>query len=215
MRTITRLLKLRRDNRGVSNVIVVVLSLILVVTIVSNVILWSYQMNQMDWEKMRESIEITDVSRVIESSWSVPWSEYTVGVGNHVSGTYEDTQAVNDGCWETFRETGWFSYRLQINNTFILNLSTYPLAEIQTIEIRLRYRTDDNGERWHLKAYNWTSETYSNNGFNSTEGHKPTTGWNNYVVNLTNKWRGFVRDDGAVCVRVHDQGGDWDQTTID
>lgn len=52
---------LKREKRGVSNVIVVMLSLILVVIIVANVILWSYQMSQFDWERTQERIEITDV----------------------------------------------------------------------------------------------------------------------------------------------------------
>jgi hypothetical protein len=45
------------------------LSLVLIVVIVANVILWSYQMNQLDWEKMRENIAIVDVSRFREV-WS-------------------------------------------------------------------------------------------------------------------------------------------------
>jgi hypothetical protein len=56
--------RLRRDERGISNVIVVMLSLFLVVIIVSNVILWSYQMNQFDWERMQENVEITNVTRI-------------------------------------------------------------------------------------------------------------------------------------------------------
>lgn len=43
---------LKRDKPGISNVIVVMLSLVLVVVIVANVVLWSYQMNQFDWDKM-------------------------------------------------------------------------------------------------------------------------------------------------------------------
>jgi hypothetical protein len=38
------------------------LSLVLIVVIVANVVLWSYQMNQLDWEKMREDISIVDVA---------------------------------------------------------------------------------------------------------------------------------------------------------
>jgi len=62
-------LRINRDRRGISNVIVVMLSLVLIVVIVANVILWSYQMNQLDWEKMRENIAIVDVSRFREV-WS-------------------------------------------------------------------------------------------------------------------------------------------------
>lgn len=35
------------------------LSLVILVVITSNVILWSYQMNQLDWEKMQENIKIS------------------------------------------------------------------------------------------------------------------------------------------------------------
>ncbi|MCJ7713399.1 hypothetical protein MUO66_02945 [Candidatus Bathyarchaeota archaeon] len=59
LRVITKLL--RNKKRGISTVIVVMLSLVLIVTIVGNVILWSYQMNQVDWEKMQESIKIINV----------------------------------------------------------------------------------------------------------------------------------------------------------
>jgi hypothetical protein len=59
LQTTTKLLpKLRRAKRGVSNVIVVVLSLVILVIVTSNIILWSYEMNQLDWERMQESIEV-------------------------------------------------------------------------------------------------------------------------------------------------------------
>jgi hypothetical protein len=53
--------RLKRDRRGISNVIVVALSLVVILAIVSNVVLWNYEMNQLDWEKMRESVAITNV----------------------------------------------------------------------------------------------------------------------------------------------------------
>jgi hypothetical protein len=59
---LTILKRLRRSNRGLSNVIVVMLSLVLVVIIVGNVVLSSYQMNQFDWQRMQEKTEILDVS---------------------------------------------------------------------------------------------------------------------------------------------------------
>lgn len=54
--------RLKRNKRGVSNVMVVMLSLVLVVIVVDNIVLWDYQMNQLDWERMQEKIEITAVS---------------------------------------------------------------------------------------------------------------------------------------------------------
>lgn len=217
MRTITGL-RLRRDRRGVSNIIVVVLSLVIIIAIVSNVVLWSYQMNQLDWEKMREDVEISNVTGInaTRSPWFVVQSEYTVNTGSRVSGAYEDTQVANDDSWETFQEEQKPpTYRLDVNGTFTLDLSSYPLWSVSTIEIQLRYRARDAGENWYLKAYNWTANAFSDSGFNSTTGHTPTREWDNYAVSLTDQWRSYVQDDGAMRVEFCDQGNDAVRTTVD
>ena len=59
-------LRLKQDKRGVSNIIVVVLSLVIVVAIIANIVLWSYEMSQLDWEKMKEDIVIINVERDTE-----------------------------------------------------------------------------------------------------------------------------------------------------
>ncbi len=204
---------LRQNRRGLSNLITVVLSLVILVVIVSNVILWSYQMNQLDWEKMQENITVTDVSRMTCSSWFVTQSEYKVNQGGRTRGSYIGTQAV-DSSYESFRESPP-PRKLDINGTFSIDVSVYPLAYVQSVEIQLRYRVDDTNEKWFLKAYDWTSQTYSDNGFNSTTGHAPVSGWNYYAVNLTNNWRGYVRNDGRILVKVHDQLPDSTRTNID
>jgi len=217
LRTITGL-RLRRDRRGVSNIIVVALSLVIIIAIVSNVILWSYQMNQLDWEKIQEDVKISNVTTIstIRSPWFVVQSEYTVTSGSRAGGTYEDTQVANDGSWETFREGQKApTYRLDVSGTFTLDLSSYPLWSISTVEIRLRYRASDNGENWYLKAYNWTANMFSNSGFNSTAGHTPTKNWDNYAVNLADQWRTYVQDDGTMRVEFHDERNDAVRTTID
>jgi len=40
---------------------VVALSLVVILAIVSNVVLWNYEMTQLDWEKLKESVIITNV----------------------------------------------------------------------------------------------------------------------------------------------------------
>jgi hypothetical protein len=105
--------------------------------------------------------------------------------------------------------------RLDIDGTFVIDLSTYPLTSITNVEIHMRYRPNDTSEKWYLKAYNWTSSTYSDSGFNSTAGHTPTTGWNYYAVNLTNCWESYVNSNGTVYVKIVDEGADADQTTLD
>jgi len=211
--TTSRQHSFRQNRRGLSNIIIVVLSLIIIVVITSNVILWGYQMNQLDWEKMQENINISNVTRIANSSWFVVQSEYTLNQGSLISGSGLDTQIV-DSNYESFRESPP-PRRLDINGTFLIDLSIYPLAYIQSVEIQLRYRVDDVGEKWFLKAYNWTSQTYSDNGFNSTTGHPPVSGWNYYAVNLTDKWRSYVKSDGKILVKVHDQGPDATRTNID
>jgi len=117
--------------------------------------------------------------------------------------------------WIEFETNTADYYSLDIAGTFTIDISTYPLAYIQTIEIQLRYKAEDAGEKWYLKAYNWTSSAYSDNCFNSTAGHTPTTEWDYYAVNLTDKWRSYVRDDGTIYVKIVDEGADINQTTVD
>ena len=60
--------RFKRDRRGISNIIVIALSLVIILAIVSNIVLWNYEMNQVDWEKMKENIIITNVENVTEGS---------------------------------------------------------------------------------------------------------------------------------------------------
>jgi hypothetical protein len=202
--------RLKRDKRGVSNVIVVVLSLPLIVVIVANVVLWSYQMNQFDWERVQERIKITDAKSVESfSPWFVAEMEYTTNIGSRISGSYMDTHFAEDGWWETFQEElspAPPRFKLFINGSFVINIGNYPLDTIQTVEILLRYNASDTMEKWYLKAYNWTAQEYSDNGFNNTSGSQPFTpsAWIYYTVNLTDHWHSYVRDDGVMCIQFND-----------
>jgi hypothetical protein len=128
--------RLRRDRRGISNVVVVMLSLVLVVIIVANVVLWNYQMNQLDWERIQERVEITDASSADIVSWFTAQTEYTINKGSHIGGTYTDTQTMNSQ-YETFTEgftqqtwLGNWNKRIQIaiNHTAIDGtLANFPL----------------------------------------------------------------------------------------
>src|SRR3990170_1980633 len=101
LQAITR--RFKREKRGVSTVIVAMLSLVLVVIIVGNVVLWSYQMNQVDMDRMQETLSLTNVTRITRSSWFTAQNEYSIGTGSRLSGTYTDTTTL-DGVYETFRE---------------------------------------------------------------------------------------------------------------
>ncbi len=54
---------LKSNKRGISTVIVVMLSLALLVTVVGNLVIWSYQMNEMDRERIQESITINSAKQ--------------------------------------------------------------------------------------------------------------------------------------------------------
>jgi len=105
--------------------------------------------------------------------------------------------------------------RLDIDGAFVIDLSTYPLTYIQTVETQIRYRSSDASEKWYLKAYNWSSSTYSDSGFNSTAGHTPTTGWDYYTLNFTDKWSSYLHDNGTAYIRIIDEGADSNNTIID
>ena len=69
MQSIIRLLK--REKRGISTVIVVMLSLVLIVMIVGNVVLWSYQMNQLDLERTQETLTLLNVTKTAPTGISM------------------------------------------------------------------------------------------------------------------------------------------------
>jgi hypothetical protein len=105
--------------------------------------------------------------------------------------------------------------RLDIDGAFVIDTFSYPLNYIQTVEMQLKFRSSDTGENWYLKAYNWTSSTYSDSGFNSTTGYTPTTEWDYYTVNLTDQWHSYVYGNGTVYAKIVDEGVDGNQSIID
>lgn len=63
MQTATKQLKrFCHARRGISTVIVVMLSLALIVTVVGNLVLWSYQMNELDRQRIQENVTIKNVA---------------------------------------------------------------------------------------------------------------------------------------------------------
>ena len=81
--TTKRLKPFKRGKRGISTVIVVMLSLVLIVLIVGNVVLWSYQMNQVDMDRMQENLTISNVTRTDPTGFSME-IENTGSISAHV-----------------------------------------------------------------------------------------------------------------------------------
>ena len=94
--------RLKRDKRGVSSVVVLMLSLPLIVIIVANVILSSYQMNQVDWERMQEKIAILNVAPNTETEASHPLNYSLKGATKWLSGNISDLYS-DDNKNMTFR----------------------------------------------------------------------------------------------------------------
>jgi hypothetical protein len=93
------------------------LSLVLVVIIVGNVVLWSYQMNQLDLERVQETLSLTNITRITRSPWFAAHTEFSINAGSRLSGTYTDTTSLDSLC-ETFKE----------ERTQIFNPSSYILG---------------------------------------------------------------------------------------
>lgn len=127
--TISRQRSLVQDQRGLSNIIIVVLSLVIIVVIASNVILWSYQMNQVDWEKNREKMQITGVVFVRPNSVQITFENQgsstihlvSLWINNSTLHYHEDIDVfVDSGDTSTYTTTfGW-----KPKNTYTCNLVT-------------------------------------------------------------------------------------------
>ncbi|MEM3377350.1 MAG: hypothetical protein QW674_00180 [Candidatus Bathyarchaeia archaeon] len=135
MQAITRHLKLfRRGKRGISTVIVVMLSLVLIVVIVGNVVLWSYQMNQIDMERMQESINLINVTSITRSPWSTAKNEYTLGFGTRLSGTFIDT-TVSEWRPEIFKEENQGAYSYNPSSYTVGGSTSYVSGKLPDLSV--------------------------------------------------------------------------------
>ena len=117
--------------------------------------------------------------------------------------------------WTEYKATTSDVYRLIITNDFTIGLSTYPLSYLNGIEVLIRYNPTENGEKWFLKAYNWATSSYSDAGFNTTQGNQPIANqWNEYAIAVTDSWRDYVNDQGVVRIQFQDEGVSTNQTTV-
>jgi hypothetical protein len=202
-----------RGRHGISNVIVAMLSLVLVVIVVANIVLWNYQMNGYDWDKMRENIDILAVSRISHSPWFFSKSEFAVDAGACVNGSYTDTYYL-DNNYESF--SGNLSTdKIYIRGDYALNLSVFPLVNASALEMQMRFKANDTADRFYLKAYDWNSSVYSNVGFNSTSDSISSHQWSNYSVKVTGNWNRYVGSSGLVRIAFADEGSESNLTRLD
>jgi hypothetical protein len=117
--------------------------------------------------------------------------------------------------WIELKATLSNIYRLEISNDFTIDLSTYPLDYVYGIEIMVRYNVSEAAERWFIKAYDWASESFSDESFNNTGGNMPASGeWNNYAVSINENWTRYIRGDGTMLIMFCDEGASENQTFL-
>jgi len=188
------------------------MSLILVTIIVANVVLWSYQMNQVDWEKMQERIALINVEHVTYSPWFTAYNEFTIVTGSRVAGSFTSTKTLDEQ-YETFSETS-DPYGLNISLPFLIDLITYSKSYMKALEIQIHYRTSDASEIWFLKAFNWTDGEYDDAGFNSTIGDTPSSEFKLYAIRIFSGWKNYVHDNSTMKLCFFDSGADAVQTVV-
>ncbi len=146
---------------------------------------------------------VVDEVRISNTSRNTAWVRATYKTQRDTLATY--------GTEETTQQR----YNLDIIGTFNTNLPTYPAAYVQKVEIQLRYRASDSGENWYLKAYNWSSGNYSDNGFNYTGGSTPSTSWDMYALDLSTCWQSYADQNGTIVIEFVNAQPDLNQTSID
>ena len=200
---ITTCRRLKKDRRGISNIIVLALSLVIILAIVSDIVLWNYEMNQVDWEKMKEDINITNIEAITHSSWFTAQIEYTLGNGTKIDGTYLDTKIVDDN-FESIAETDVGA----INLTLINNES---------------FETDWPPASWSITpGSNWNKESnYQLDGTYSADFDGQSGGRSGYLsspimdcsdadaIYVDFWWQDRGLDDGDFILEYYD-GSTWD-----
>jgi hypothetical protein len=117
--------------------------------------------------------------------------------------------------WTEFKATTSDVYRLIIDNNYAIDLSTYPREHLHGIEILIRYNPTEDAERWFLRAYNWTTASFSDTGFNITGGNQPTRDeWNEYAIAVTDNWADYVSSDGVIRIEFFDEELTTNQTAV-
>jgi hypothetical protein len=129
------------------------LSLVLVVIIVGNVVLWNFQMNQFDLDRMQETLSVMNATRMDDAPWVPAQTDFTINIGTKVSGSWTDTTAL-DGSYESFMEapTGVYSYN---PSNYVLGGSTTHVSG-STADL-----TSNDGNYMNFRSYSSLEVDYA------------------------------------------------------
>jgi hypothetical protein len=108
------------------------------------------------------------------------------------------------------------AYRLNIENSYSLDLQDTPLSSLSGLEVLLVYNASELDEKWIIRAYNWETHTFSDAGFNDTMGTQPETAgsWSTYALQITENWKNYVSSTGEVRLQISDGSTGASQTSI-
>lgn len=102
-------------------------------------------------------------------------------------------------------------HRLSSSGNFILNFTAYPLNEIPSMEVHLRFRASDRSEYWLLKAYGWLGQNYT-----EIDSLSPALSFRYYILSLGNNWQRYVNPaNGTIRLLFSDEALDRTPTIID
>ncbi len=165
--------RLRQNRQGVSNVIVVMLSLVLVVIIVANVVLWSYEMNEVDWEKMRENICITDVKHSAGIQSYNPSHHIIEGSTDWSSGSISDL-TTNDNVYMTFR-----SYYSGMDKIYFASNVSSDVDSSEDIGTNSNFSAQQAGPDSIMDTLSESSSTKEERWISPSTHEDPGDEWNN------------------------------------
>jgi hypothetical protein len=170
---------------------------VIILAIVSNIILWNYEMSEVDWEKMKESVSITKIESTANSSWFTATSGYTINTGALVSGSFVDTKVV-DGDFERFTESSSSTTNVTLVNNESFEGSWLPTGWSET-----------TGSSWNKES------NYAYDGSHSADFDGDTGGLSGYltspVLNCSNTgtvyvdfwWEDRALDDGDFVLQYY------------
>ncbi|MCS7113905.1 MAG: hypothetical protein N3F10_04445 [Candidatus Bathyarchaeota archaeon] len=158
------------DRRGLSNAIVVLLSLILITVIVANVVIWSYQMNQLDWGKTQENFRVLNVER---NNSVIGACGILVLNGSQISGTINDTWEIDDS-YMSFMERKLKGEGASVRYYYPSSNSTHGGTRYISGSIGDLYAIGD-GNYMRFRSYESYDYTYSQITFVSSGAGSGTT----------------------------------------
>ncbi len=151
--------QIRRDKRGINNVITAMLGLIIIVIIVTNVFIWNYEMNAIDLEKSQEQISIESINRGNSVSYNP--TGYNLLQGTRLISGSTNNIASDDSVYMTVRSTRGYP-RAQVEFTGTSDLGNWTVL---TWKIDSAWSQGNVAVTFQLFDYNLGAYPTSGDGF--------------------------------------------------